>query len=332
MKKLILYTFSLLLLLLACTSVATPSPTTGEIRGTIIDASNGTAIAAANVSTDPPTSAVTTDDKGNFSIPDVLPGKYTVTATKLGYDSASVKVAVAASKATRSDIQLPAAAAHGGAATTTPALANDLLLYYPFDGDTNDASGNGNDGVVYGAQWVEGKIDKALELDGRDNYIRADGHFEFSTDNEISLMAWFKLADRAGSRTDFCGVISTYQCCAYRLLVSPRMHPYYDAGTHKDTEVPSFTFQSGRWYHYALTIGDGVAKVFVNGDRIFADSQGIPLRLPNVEDAFIIGSGQQSGTPGKLFHPMDGIVDEVRIYRRALSEEEMQGLYQEGAR
>lgn len=34
-----------------------------------------------------------------------------------------------------------------------------------------DISGNGNDGVVYGAMWVDGKFGKALSFDGKDEYI-----------------------------------------------------------------------------------------------------------------------------------------------------------------
>ncbi len=60
----------------------------GNISGTVIDSNNGSPIPAANVSTDPPTSSVTTDVQGNYTIPDVHPGNYTVSASKSGYTTA----------------------------------------------------------------------------------------------------------------------------------------------------------------------------------------------------------------------------------------------------
>jgi hypothetical protein len=47
------------------------------------------------------------------------------------------------------------------------AAKEGLVLYLPFDGNLEDASGNGNDGSVHGnAKWVDGKSGKAMEFDG----------------------------------------------------------------------------------------------------------------------------------------------------------------------
>ena len=42
----------------------------------------------------------------------------------------------------------------------------DLVAYYPFDGNAEDASGNGNDGEIEGgSKWIKGKFGDAIELD-----------------------------------------------------------------------------------------------------------------------------------------------------------------------
>lgn len=66
----------------------------GAIRGTVLDATTNAPISTASITTNPATSAVITDQEGNFSITDVNTGDYTVTVQKIGYKTKSVSVAV----------------------------------------------------------------------------------------------------------------------------------------------------------------------------------------------------------------------------------------------
>ena len=79
-------------------------PTTGKISGKVIDSSDGSPIPFANVITDPPTSSVTTDADGNYSISDVHPGNYRVIAIKLDYTSRDVLISVTAGGITTADL------------------------------------------------------------------------------------------------------------------------------------------------------------------------------------------------------------------------------------
>ena len=49
---------------------------------------------------------------------------------------------------------------------STDAAEKGLVVYWPLDGDAKDASGNGHDGVIQGAKWVDGVEGKAAEFDG----------------------------------------------------------------------------------------------------------------------------------------------------------------------
>jgi hypothetical protein len=100
------------------TLTPTPQPTAGEISGRVIDASSGSPIPKAHVYTNPPTISVTANEQGLYFIPEVVPGIYAITATKSGYASASVSVAVTAGRATTADIHL--AAVPTGVPTPTP--------------------------------------------------------------------------------------------------------------------------------------------------------------------------------------------------------------------
>ncbi|MBN1425290.1 carboxypeptidase regulatory-like domain-containing protein [Candidatus Fermentibacteria bacterium] len=293
-----------------------PVPPTGIISGRAIDSRDGTAIPLASVCTDPPTSAVTTDENGSFTIADVLVGHYVVIVAKYGHPEARVRIAVVAGKTTITDVHLRTK--ERGQASASPqaggASHDGLLLYLPLNGDANDESGQGHTSTVFGAEWGEGKDGEGLRLNGRSSYVQVSGHYEFSSTNQMTIMAWFRLTDHA----EYDGIVSSAECCTYRLLVSPKLHPLYDPGSHTDVEVPSHTFQLNEWYHYAMTIDNGFARVFVNGRQVFGSLNGVPARLPDIADAFLIGSGER----GK--HYACGTIDEVYVYNRALTEEEIE--------
>ena len=66
----------------------------GSISGTVLDDSTSAAIAGANITTSPPTSAIVASSNGAFSIEDIPVGNYTITAQKNGYKKGSVSISV----------------------------------------------------------------------------------------------------------------------------------------------------------------------------------------------------------------------------------------------
>ncbi len=111
MKNLIIKIFLILSLIffVQCGSdeqTPTESAKTGAISGTISDYATGLPIYGANITTYAPSSAVTTDTSGAYTIINVPPATYTVSATKAGYYTDSVKVEIYAGLVTPADIQL----------------------------------------------------------------------------------------------------------------------------------------------------------------------------------------------------------------------------------
>ena len=100
--------FAAFLFLQSCSEDDTPTQTvtTGTIQGKVTDANNGTAINNATVVTNPPTSSVSTNSSGEYTISDVTAGTYTVTASKTGCADCSVNVSVVAGKTTTANIQM----------------------------------------------------------------------------------------------------------------------------------------------------------------------------------------------------------------------------------
>lgn len=108
------------------------TPTTGTIQGKVTNATGDTLVAGANITTSPPTSSVNSDPQGNYNIPEVPSGTYTVIATKGGYNPGSVNITVAAGKSTTGDIHL------GIIAGNSPPSIPTLLS--PANGATNQST------------------------------------------------------------------------------------------------------------------------------------------------------------------------------------------------
>lgn len=60
---------------------------------------------------------------------------------------------------------------------------------------TEDFSGNGNDGKIVGAKWVQGKFGRALEFDGKDDWVEVP---MIGTFDEITITAWVNSTGRVG--------------------------------------------------------------------------------------------------------------------------------------
>ncbi len=73
------------------------------------------------------------------------------------------------------------------------ASAATLIAYYPFEGDANDASGNGYNGTVYGATLTNfGHSGQAYYFDGSNDYIDVPLNINPSNYPQLTMGAWVK--------------------------------------------------------------------------------------------------------------------------------------------
>ena len=74
-------------------------------------------------------------------------------------------------------------------------INDGLVAHYPFDGNANDASGNGNNGTVHGATLIGDRFGNAnsfYSFDGWDDYINCGNSPLFDV-NHHSIIAWIKI-------------------------------------------------------------------------------------------------------------------------------------------
>jgi hypothetical protein len=219
-------------------------------------------------------------------------------------------------------------------ASTNFDVSSGLVASYPFSGNlTNDASGNGNNGTAVGGVSLTtdrfGNPNSALQCDGATGYIRVPT--ALSTANPFTWSVWFQPGFTA---TNVGGSLLNQGGNPGQAGVSPAIY-VNDAGSGHAGTIEFFYYSSGAvylpsqtiaqwntnaWYHVAITSdGSGNRCIYVNGvcentdtDQQFGQSQ------PN----FYIGA---DAAYSNLFFL--GNIDDVLIYDRALSTQEIEQLY-----
>jgi len=212
-------------------------------------------------------------------------------------------------------------------ASAAQAADPSLIGWWPLDeteGDIAfDASGNGNDGILSAdVSWVPdgGRWNGAALFEGPDT-----AHIEISAaDMSASagtIMMWGNLTDPQPAQTRYFFGHTTQPSYANRIQL------YIDGTTELDlglgdshgrrTDMTSL--QLSTWYHVALTWDNGAYVVYLDGEVL---ANGSYAGLTDIHDIAWIGNDgnpDSQGTEG-----FGGMLDEVRLHNRALTQEEIQ--------
>jgi PKD repeat protein len=206
-------------------------------------------------------------------------------------------------------------------------LATGLTAYWTFDDGSGttalDSSGNGNTGILHGATWTTaGKVNGALHFNGINSWV------EVPDSDRVDLQKNFTVA---------CWVYPDVHVGNYNMLVSKHQpninddHSWYwgiknDVSTFVNWAGPEIhgtqDIPLNSWTHVAITYIDATTSFcFYNNGQL--DTQlDADLSLRNIDKMLFIGS--ENGTTN--FY--NGLMDDVRIYNRALTSDEIHELYQ----
>lgn len=210
------------------------------------------------------------------------------------------------------------------------ALAQDLIVHYPLDGDAKDASGNGHDGTVQGAVPVSdrfGNPSGALRFDGGDHVSLADHpDLAFGSDS-ITMMAWVQRTQASSDggyymmgQSNGGGNNAKWIFFLGNNGLSLIMYPASGSHWHG---CGSYSFVTGTWYHVAIRKNGSEITGFVDGAPIGSNS-GAPASFGDPSKPLYLGTAE-GGHPGRVLR---GDLDDVRIYRRALSNAEIENIYE----
>jgi len=218
-------------------------------------------------------------------------------------------------------------------ASTTPSIAtpSGLVAWWPADGDAQDRVGTNHGVLVGGAGYAPGIVGEAFSFDGATGYAQIpDGDLWAFGTNDFTVELWvnwralnpgtlgrpatvFVGHDEAAfnNRKWFFayggGVLSFH-------VNGPGIGPWFLA------QAP-LAPETNQWYHVAVTRTALTFRIYANGLEVASESN--PVVIPNASAPLTIGQAEDLGY-------LDGLVDEVAVYRRALSGSELQAIYNAG--
>ncbi len=209
-----------------------------------------------------------------------------------------------------------------------------LVLYFTFDedngGKVKDISGNNIEGTLEGAVWSkDGKIGGAVHLEDSEQFVEVDALPELDITDELTIQAWF-FPEESQDDSNLMGRRSSANVGGYCLQWSaqftgaPQIETWINIGgwqgsRNKQTIKPDLE----KWHHVSSTFDGEMIRQYIDGklDVEFAPPKG---KISSIDAVFRIGKAQ-TDLPG-----MVGLVDEVAIYNRALTLDEINQDMQNG--
>ncbi|HDZ69172.1 MAG TPA: hypothetical protein ENH43_01990 [Phycisphaerales bacterium] len=218
-----------------------------------------------------------------------------------------------------------------------PEPLSEPIAYWKFDegqGDTAYDSAGDNDGTVYGAQWTTGQVNGALSFDGEEDYVDCGNPSELNPEY-VTIEAWIKTSS-TGSTDSIVGKDKSswpqQRVWGFRKRGDNEKLEFIVFKTDSDfAGIDDWDFATGItnisdgiWHHVAGTWDGSIIKIYVDGQEDGSKGYVGSLQQGQTNNVFI----------GKMetFDPsyFNGLIDDVRIYDRALSADQIQQLYEDG--
>lgn len=244
-------------------------------------------------------------------------GTYTVSITSGGC-TATASVAATVNHAP---------AGIGQNAVLPSSLSTGLVLYYPMDGNTNDASGNNINGTIAGGVTAtKNRFDAtstALAFNGSNGYIDVpDGVYFNGSDFSISSWvkmnsygSWARLMDFGNGPANNNVLVGLTNGTTGR----PAAEIYVSTATGGQITSPSTTLPVAQWALLTYTWSNGTGRLYINGTQVVSGTQATPNNI--LRTLNYIGRSNWSNDAYA-----NASFDDFRIYNRMLSVSEIRSL------
>jgi len=210
-----------------------------------------------------------------------------------------------------------------------PKLAGWWRFEEASGGATADSSGHGRSGTLEGGSSFEicsvpGRIGKAIRFGGSNEYIQIKGYKGVTGQGPRTVAAWIKTASSDGSivawGADGAGKLWQFGYIRGGLGVNPKGgYLYMKRATADDV-----------WHHVVVVVGDASPPNLHDDVKLFIDGEVAEIDDIGLLDLWPIDTGDKMDvTIGQGFK---GVIDEVRLYELALSEDEIKDLFKLGVK
>jgi hypothetical protein len=236
-----------------------------------------------------------------------------------------------------------------------------LLLYLPFNGNTDDLSGNNNNAIDYTShKYVKGKRYFALDFDGKSDYLQLQ--YSINSENGLSFSFWLKTRGANGaenngaivskynmSRQTRCFMIWSFgsydtrgdnrlSAAFYKYGTSSGIHDYVKSYM-EPVELAIFPnpalwtisnplrLTPDTWTHCVINITNTTIETWINGVLCVKKLREYSTYFDTDSEPVLIGNNSAIGE-GSNNH-FNGALDELRIYNRGLTNDEIRTLFKE---
>lgn len=203
-------------------------------------------------------------------------------------------------------------------------LHHGLVAHYPFNGNAQDESGNGYHAEIVDATLTTdrfGREDKAYYFDGNANVINFGNVLnDVFTTNTFTVSAWFNAENLINNNGQAGMLISKWNSVNWpqnSFILYANNLRFVTGGNH--TDLPVFDSpETGVWNMLTVSMDDGNASIYLNGEF-----QG----LVSDHDCYTSTYNLLIGNHHNPVYGFHGAIDDVRIYDRPMSQEEVEFLY-----
>ncbi len=205
-----------------------------------------------------------------------------------------------------------------------------LVGYWTFDEGsgttTYDSSGNNNEGTILGATWkLEGVLNGSISFDGVNDYVNVqdDPSLNFHDENQFSICVWFKRnsINNPDSEKILCKS-QTSSNAGYSVHITPdnEINLRCRTGGYLCDIFSNKKIIDTGWHHTVVIWNSGTQHIYIDGIHDKTVNHGdysIKDKNKDLEIGIHYGSN----------HPLNAVLDEIRIYERALTENEIIDLF-----
>ena len=213
-------------------------------------------------------------------------------------------------------------------------FTNGLVAYYPFNGNANDESENQKDGTAVGAVLTAdrlGRPERAYSFNSQGQYVVVTNSLHPKGQVTLTYSCWIKRNYTTALHQSIINVATFSPGTKFHsntrsefglVQVNNTISPVY-TGEGNDFNSPLTQIIPDKWCHLVLTKDETNISVYING-VFHANGSTLPGQNVTSDKLFIGWNGNISHLGGEQFF---GAIDDVRIYNRALSADEVHSLY-----
>ncbi len=214
-----------------------------------------------------------------------------------------------------------------------------LVAYYPFDGNAQDESGFNNHGNPNnGVQFVRDRKDresKAVFFDGIDDYVKVphSGGINFGKDQDFTVSLWLKYGGQDKTVVVDNDVLSKWKGgYPFTVRIFNRTHENqgawyaarWDGDCQNGGNADGPRIDDQQFHHIVFVKKGTLLYGYTDGVETSHGSDNTICETKNEAPLYI---GTRTPDPNSNFYK--GAVDELRIYNRALTVEEIEALFEE---